>query len=80
MELTNELLSDLISAEADYLGLPIPSGLNLNTIRAKINRKTRLVPLVDGFDYLSACEQDDARDYAFGLAVASVLRSIFTTN
>jgi hypothetical protein len=80
MELTNELLLELITAEANDLGRPVPTGLNLKTIRAKINRSARLRPLDDNFDYLQGFEQDDERFYAQSLAIASVIRSIFTTN
>lgn len=79
MELDNELLTDLITAEADYLGLPVPK-YNLKTVRAKINRTARLTPLTDGFDYLQGWEQDEERFHAFNLALASVIRSLFTDN
>jgi hypothetical protein len=79
MNLDNALLNDLIVAESEYLGLPIPKGLNLNTIRARINRQSRLTP-TESFGYLTGSEQEQERLDALSLAIASVIRSLFTNN
>jgi len=79
MNLTDELLDDLVVAEAEYLGLPVPV-YNIRTLRARINRLQRLAPKVEGFWALQAWEQDAARFEAQGDAIASAIRSLFTAN